>query len=201
VAATNRALDLEVRAQRFREDLYFRLGLARVHLLPLRDRRCEVPVLFRELLAQAATRARRKAPEPSPQVLEQLLRYDWPGNVRELKSVADFILATVEGDRIEPGDLPVALTHRPPPGSAPPSNTGTAPRTVDRDSSMRSLAAELEEIERHRMVEALTRTRGVKTRAAAMLGMPIRTFNMKIRKYALQYSGPRESRTAGRDCQ
>ena len=176
VAATNRDLGAEVAAGRFRHDLLFRLDVARVHLPPLRERRCEIPILFRELLAIEARRASREPPVPTPAALRALLAHDWPGNVRELRNVAAFVVATVEDDRIEPDDFPpeVARPVAPPPTREPPPTSG-----------MRRLADELEEIERRRMTEAMERTAGVKTRAAALLGMPIRTFNAKFRQYGM----------------
>jgi DNA-binding NtrC family response regulator len=178
VAATNRLLDKEVAAGRFRQDLYFRLGGARVYLPPLRDRLCEIPILFRDFVAAAARRQGREPPEPVPQVIHQLLSYAWPGNVRELKHVAEFLAATVEDDRIEPSDLPPELAVAAP--------VAVRPRPpADPAAPMRRLADELEEIERQRMTEALAKTAGVKTRAAALLGMPIRTFNMKVKQYGL----------------
>ena len=186
VAATHRELEREIEAQRFRKDLYYRLGVALVHLLPLRERRCEIPVLFRELVRQAAVRLKRPPPEPDPQVIQQLLMYGWPGNVRELKNVADFVMATVEDDRIELGDLPVSLDRAslPPPPVTQPLPIALAPGALIH-GPMRRLADEQEDLERQRMTEALGRTGGVKTRAAALIGMPIRTFNMKIRQYGL----------------
>ena len=179
VCATNRNLEQEVEAGRFRQDLYFRLGGARVHLPPLRDRRCEIPILFREFVASAAKRAGREPAEPTPLVMQRLLGHPWPGNVRELKHVADFVVATIEDDRIEPDDLPPELAQATPVAVL-------APRApIDRAAPMRRLADELEEIERQRMIEALGKTGSVKTRAAAMLGMPIRTFNMKVKQYGL----------------
>jgi DNA-binding NtrC family response regulator len=112
-------------------------------------------------------------------VIQQLLAYDWPGNVRELKSVADYVVATVEDERIEHEDLPPQLA------GAPPQEPPTLMLPTEPGSPMRRLADELEAIERQRMTEALDRAGGVKTKAAALIGMPIRTFNMKRRKYGL----------------
>src|SRR6185295_6192020 len=117
-----------------REDLYFRLGAARVHLLPLRDRRCEIPLLFREFIACEARRTGRPPPEPSPAVLQRMLAYRWPGNVRELKHVADFVMATVEDDRIELDDLPPQLASEPPqpaPRPRPEPSHGSTIRTFN----------------------------------------------------------------------
>jgi two-component system, NtrC family, response regulator AtoC len=183
VAATHRVLEDEVRAGRFREDLFFRLGAACVHLPPLRDRRCEIPILFRELVQRAAQASGRTAPVPAPAVLRQLLAYPWPGNVRELKNIAEYLLATVDDDRIEVDDLPPQLVRdaaRAAP-ALPPAAPAGAP--------MRRLADELDALERQRMVEALAASVGVKTRAAALLGMPIRTFNMKVRQYGIGTPG------------
>jgi two-component system, NtrC family, response regulator AtoC len=179
VAATHRVLEDEVAAQRFRQDLFYRLGAAKVHLLPLRDRRCEIPMLFREFIAQAAAQTGRPPPEPSPQVIQHLLAHRWPGNVRELKHTADFVMATVEDDRIEPDDLPSQFA------TAPPAHAPDRAPARGFDSPMRRLSDEIEELERQRMTEALSRTNGVKTKAAAMIGMPIRTFNMKFKQYGL----------------
>ncbi|MEO8704744.1 MAG: sigma 54-interacting transcriptional regulator [Kofleriaceae bacterium] len=178
VAATNRDIEQEVAGGRFRSDLRFRISGAQVHLPPLRDRRCEIPILFRELLAVASSQVERTAPTPSPLVLQLLLSYGWPGNVRELKNLADSLVATVEDNVIEPEDLPEPYQG---------TRVATTPLHVVRDTpvAMRRLADELEELERLRMTEALVKTSGVKTRAAAMLGMPIRTFNSKFKQYGL----------------
>jgi two-component system response regulator AtoC len=176
VGATNRDLDREVAEGRFRQDLYFRLGAARVHLPPLRDRPCEIPILFREFVAIAARDADRAAPVVSPLAIRRLLVHAWPGNVRELKNAAEYAVATLVDDRIEVEDLPPELAVSKPVVPAP---------SRDRDEPIRRLADELEALERLRMTEALAKTGGVKTRAAALLGMPIRTFNAKFKQYGL----------------
>jgi two-component system, NtrC family, response regulator AtoC len=104
--------------------------------------------------------------------------------VRELKHVADYVVATTMDDRVELEDLPAGLAAGS--GSAPPAMSAErAAPPLDPGAPMRRLADELEELERRRMTEALAKTGGVKTRAAALLGMPIRTFNAKFRQYGL----------------
>jgi two-component system response regulator AtoC len=98
--------------------------------------------------------------------------------VRELKHVADFVTATLDGDRIEPADLPDEI-------AALRSPVSLLPPTPPPGAAMRKLSDELEEIERLRMTEALARAHGIKTKAAALLGMPIRTFNMRVKQYGL----------------
>jgi DNA-binding NtrC family response regulator len=178
VAATNRVLEAEVAAGRFREDLYHRLA-HKVHVPPLRERRCEIPILFRELLARIAERDGREPPRPTPHTLQRLLAHGWPGNVRELRNVAEYVIATVEDDRVEPDDLPADLTNAMAPAPPPPAPSSRAV------APMRKLADEITELERRRMTEALEHTGGVKTRAAALLGMPIRTFNAKFKQYGM----------------
>jgi DNA-binding NtrC family response regulator len=185
VAATNRAIDDEVAAGRFRQDLYFRLGGATVLLPPLRDRRSEIPVLARAFLARAGTAAGRPSMDIGPAAMRALLAHDWPGNVRELRNTIEYIVATAPDDNVEPTDLPERLGGDPiAPDVAPAASalplTAPAPPTT-----FRPIADEVRELEIRRMREALVAAGGVKTRAAALIDMPIRTFNFKLRQYRL----------------
>ena len=189
VAATNRSLDDEVRGGRFRQDLLFRISGATVILPPLRERRCEIPMLARELLAQALTRAGKPPKRITPAAMQLLLTYDWPGNARELRNAMEYVAAAAPDDVIEPYDLPERL------GGAGTVARDTGPvATVDPETiaaaggaapAFRPIADELRELERRRMAEALAAAGGVKTRAAALLGMPIRTFTMKLKQHKL----------------
>jgi two-component system nitrogen regulation response regulator GlnG len=89
VAATNRDLLAEVRAGRFREDLYHRLAVMRVHLPPLRERREDIPQLVSFFLEQAALASGRRAPVIASDAMAALRAHDWPGNVRELRNVLE----------------------------------------------------------------------------------------------------------------
>jgi len=179
VTATHRVLEKDVEEGRFRRDLYFRIGAARVFVPPLRDRRCEIAMLFRELLRAASARAGRTVPEPTPAAMRALLAHAWPGNVRELKHVAEYVAATVVDDRVEPNDLPGELAAL----ASKPIEVPAPPQAVVADG--RTLAEEIEALERTRMAHALATAAGVKTRAAQLLGMPIRTFAMKVKQYGL----------------
>jgi two-component system response regulator AtoC len=183
VAATNRVLEEEVKAGRFRQDLYFRLAGARVVLPPIRERRCEVPILFREFLQRAAAKAGRPAPEPSPATMAALLAHGWPGNVRELKNAADYAVATMTGEQVEPHDLPASVM---PAAAAAPAAADLVAGEPGPGAPMRRLADELEELERRRITEALAASGGVKTHAAQLLGMPIRTFTWKLKQRGIQ---------------
>ena len=181
VAATNRSLEDEVRASRFRQDLYFRLSGATVILPPLRDRRCEIPLLARAFLADACVRANRERMAITPAAMQVLLTYSWPGNVRELRNTMEYVMAAAPDDTVEPIDLPERLG-----GSATLSTTTLASDIpVDAKAQFRPVAEELKELERRRMAEALAASGGVKTKAAALIDMPIRTFTLKLKQYKL----------------
>jgi two-component system, NtrC family, response regulator AtoC len=175
VAATNRKLDEDVKSGRFRQDLYFRLGVATVVLPPLRDRPREIPILARRFLADVSARAGREAPPIAPATLLRLCAYGWPGNVRELRNAIEYAAATVQDDTIEPWHLPESII-----GAAAESDL-PAPA----DGRFRPLADELRDIERRRMIEALDAAGGVQRHAAALIGMPVRTFTFKLKQYAI----------------
>jgi len=106
VCATNKDLDEEVKAGRFREDLYFRINVVTVHLPPLRERREDVPILVAHFLAKLARRERRAAAALSPEALKLLSGYTWPGNVRELENAIERAVAVAKGGVVLPSDLP-----------------------------------------------------------------------------------------------
>src|SRR5207302_5861301 len=112
-----------------------------------------------------AERGGRPAPDPTPATMRALLAQAWPGNVRELKHVAEYVAATVVDERVEPTDLPGELAAL----AAEPSATPLPTALVE--PGTRTLAEELEDIERTRIAQALAGANGVKTRAAQTLGM------------------------------
>ncbi|XYH99722.1 sigma 54-interacting transcriptional regulator [Sorangium sp. So ce1128] len=189
VAATHKDLQAEVKAGRFRQDLYYRLGAATVILPPLRERPREILALSRAFLADACARAGREEMTLSTEATELLTSYAWPGNVRELKNVIDYIAATVGARIIERAHLPAPLA---PPGaprleSAPPAPPAAtpAPAADVPGRTFRPLAEEVRELERTRIAEALAAAGGVQTRAAEALHVPLRTFVLKMNRYGL----------------
>jgi two-component system, NtrC family, response regulator AtoC len=181
VSATNRALEAEIAAGRFRQDLYFRLSGATVILPPLRDRQCEVPMLARAFLHEASVRAGREPMSITPAAMQVLLTYAWPGNVRELKNTMEFVMAAAPDNTVEPYDLPERLG-----GSGHIAPAMQASQSVaDVKTMFRPIADELRDLERRRMAEALAAAGGVKTKAAQLIDMPIRTFTLKLKQYKL----------------
>jgi transcriptional regulator with PAS, ATPase and Fis domain len=109
LAAANTPLDVEVRAGRFRADLYYRLNVVGLYLAPLRQRRGAIPGLAGRFLAELAGRGGGAARRLAPAALAALRRYDWPGNVRELRNVIERAVALCPGAEIRLDDLPPAV--------------------------------------------------------------------------------------------
>jgi two-component system nitrogen regulation response regulator NtrX len=105
IAATNKELQAEIRAGRFREDLYFRLNVIPIFVPPLRDRREDVPLLADHFMAELAREYGRRVKTLDAGAIDAIQRYQWPGNVRELRNVIERLMIMVPGDSISSGDL------------------------------------------------------------------------------------------------
>lgn len=186
LAATHRDLEAEAKAGRFRQDLYFRLAGAVVSVPALRHRPIELPVLARSFLAAARERLGEPPLSFSNAAMWRIVSYDWPGNVRELKHAMEFLAATLQDPVVETWHLPTKLGG---PenlaGVAGENSAGEGGAFGGLQTPFRPLEAELREIERRRMQEALIAAEGSQTRAAELLGMPRRTFFAKKKQYGL----------------
>jgi two-component system, NtrC family, response regulator AtoC len=172
VAATNRDLEAEADAGRFRRDLYFRLAGVMLAIPPLRTRSDEIELLARRFAAEAAARLSRPVPRIADAVLARLRTHPWPGNVRELRNAIERAVLLAERDVIEVEHLPFAASPRP---VAPaPAATPTA-----------GLSDELAALERDRILAAIEQCGGNQTRAAELLGMPRRTFINRLDQYGI----------------
>ncbi|MDQ2645779.1 MAG: sigma 54-interacting transcriptional regulator [Myxococcota bacterium] len=165
LAATNRDLPTEVRAGRFRQDLYYRLRVVELRVPPLRERREDVLALARAFLSSAAERMRRKVTGMTPAAANQLLRYAWPGNVRELENAIERAVVLCRGSRIDVDDLPEEVGHALPSTYAP--------------GDVRPLA----DVERDYILAVVRSNQGNKAAAAAQLEIGIATLYRKLRKY------------------
>ena len=105
LAATNKDLPAEIRASRFREDLYFRLNVIPIFVPPLRDRADDVPRLAEYFMSELAREYGRRRKVFDPMAMSALQRYRWPGNVREMRNVLERLMIMVPGDTIMPADL------------------------------------------------------------------------------------------------
>jgi len=183
VAATNRDLEAEVAAGRFRADLFYRINVVRVRLPPLRERREDIRLLAEALLERAAASA-DIAPPPrlSPAALAALEAYAWPGNVRELENALEHGLALCEGDAIAAEDLPESL------GNAGSGEALQAEWRAGRVGFEEALAR----FERSLISEALERAGGNQTHAAAQLGITRRVLKLRLDRLGIKPSAARE---------
>jgi DNA-binding NtrC family response regulator len=184
IGATNRDLDAEVAAGRFRQDLYFRIGGALLAIPPLRDRLDEIEPIAHAFAADAARRLDRPALPLSDAAIARLRAHPWPGNVRELRNVIEraVLITTADDTAIDARHLPVTLA------AASPANPAS-----DSAATPARLGDELADLERERILDALERCGGNQTRAAELLGMPRRTFVKRLTAYGVQR--PRKPRT------
>ena len=175
VCATNRALEAEVTAGRFREDLFYRIHVVPIALLPLCDRRDDVRPLAEHFLAGARSEAGRGPERFSPATLATLERYPWPGNVRELRNVVERMVVLVQRPVIEPEDLPEEIRR------------GTQiERLRDRVREGRlDFEAAVEQFEAELLREALIREQWNQTRAAERLGITRRSLKLRMDRYGL----------------
>jgi two-component system response regulator HydG len=176
IVASNRPLDEEVRAGRFRSDLYFRLNVVGFYLPPLRDRAALVPHLARKFATDFAATAGRPTPQIAPEVLDALEAHTWPGNVRELRNVIERAVALCPDNAIGLDDLPHGLRALTPPDEMPGRATPAAGA---------SLVQSKEEAEKLCIAEALQRHSNNRLRAAAELGISRMTLYNKLHKYGL----------------
>ena len=162
IAATNRDLAQEMRAGRFRDDLYYRLNVFPIHIPPLRARPADVLPLAEAFLDRAARRAGKSISRLSVEAQRALRAYSWPGNVRELTNVIERAVILERSGELQPGSL--LLDTR-------------SPRT-----SLPSL--DLKELERAAIAEALRVTDGHRRDAAEVLGISLRTLQYRLKEYA-----------------
>jgi two-component system, NtrC family, response regulator PilR len=176
VAATNRDLAAEVRAGRFREDLYYRLNVVQIRVPALRDRREDVLPLADHFLRRFAAEHGRPMPRLSADAKRRLSEYWFPGNVRELENLIERAVALSNGDEVTVDALPPALRGN---GAHALSPEGPLPGAF-------SLEEYLAQVERELIDRALTEAAGVKKDAAARLGLTFRQFRHRVKKLSGQ---------------
>jgi DNA-binding NtrC family response regulator len=179
VSATNREVQDESGLGDFRQDLYFRLNGISLTVPPLRERALDLAPLAAHFIAGACRSVERsRVPRLTDDALAVLKRYAWPGNIRELRNVIERAVLLCDGDAIQPAHLPSKLT-----AMRAPSTTMTT-TTTDLDPRTR-LLQQMEQIERDRVIEALTSCAGNQTQAAELLGISRRTLVTRLGQYEL----------------
>jgi len=173
VAATNRDLAAEVRANRFRSDLFFRLNVFPIHVPPLRDRREDVPALASAFMRRLAARLASEPKEVDDEAIAYLQAYDWPGNVRELENVLERATILARGPRILVSDLPELTASEIEAGQA----ADAAP--------LGSLKERVTAYERGLVADALQRAKGNQSEAARLLRTSRATLQYKMKVLGL----------------
>jgi two-component system, NtrC family, response regulator AtoC len=175
VASTNKDLDEEVRLGDFRRDLFYRIAVVPIHLVPLRQRRDEIPLLVHHFIEQYNRKLKLDVRGIETDAMRALLEYPWPVNVRELENTVERALVLSDGPKITVTDLPQNITS--------PIVALDSPDLPDDELSVKKHSAILE---RRLIKQALERTGGNKTRAADLLELSSRALLYKIREYGLE---------------
>ena len=171
IAATNRDLEEEVKAGKFREDLFYRLQVMPIPLPPLRERRGDVPLLARYYIDRFNREFKKRVKGLSPAATTVLEQYQWPGNVRELRNAIERAMLLIDRDRLEPEDF-TTLTR-----SVEPAQFRLPPEGVN-----------LEEVERQLLTQALERAGGNQSQAAQLLGINRDQVRYRVEKFGLKTS-------------
>jgi two-component system response regulator PilR (NtrC family) len=180
LAATNRPVEEDLRSGRFRQDLYYRLNVIRIEVPPLRDRREDIRPLAEHFLARCAAEQNKEIRGLSPDAIRALEAYAFPGNARELENVVERAVALATGPIIGLGDLPGEIS-----GAA----ARTTPALVALPDDGCNLDDVLGELERRLILQALERSGGVRTQAAKLLGVTLRSLRYRLQKHALSDVG------------
>ncbi len=170
IAATNKNLQEEVAAKRFREDLFYRLNVVAIEPPPLRERMSDIPALATFFIAKHAAANQRAIDGMTAEALDALVSYPWPGNVRELENAIERAVVMCNGAQLEPRHLPPSLRTAHggrPAGGAPPIPGST-----------------MAELERYAIIETLKAHGGRAARAAEVLGISVRTVQYRLQEYA-----------------
>lgn len=161
IAATNRDLEQAVKENRFREDLYFRLNVLRIHVPPLRQRQQDIPDLCRHFLQKIPDATHMVLPE---QELDQLCHYHWPGNVRELKNIIERAVIFQRQGTIYPSQLLQTTQESSAPSSA-------------------AVHLSLEDVTRRHILQVLDAHQGNQTQTATVLGISLSTLKRRLKQY------------------
>jgi DNA-binding NtrC family response regulator len=178
LAATNRNLEQDVKAGKFREDLFYRLSVVTLRVPSLKERRTDIPLLAEHFLSLVLDREGHKQLKLSEETIRTLVAYNWPGNVRELESAIEYAVLHARGHAIDPEDLPEKLQ--------------TAQVRAAARSPLSALFEDLpalDELERRYLLYILEVTGGNRTRAAEVLGIDRRTLYRMIDRYSIDANG------------
>ncbi len=167
ICATNKILEEAVKQGTFREDLYYRLNVIQIHVPPLRERKEDIPLLIDHFIRIHAEKNRKKIKGITAEAMKHLMKYNFPGNIRELENIIERAIVFARREQISIDDIPVVLFSK---TTGPP--VGGLEETVGT-------------IEKQMITEALKKSGGNKSKAAADLGVSERVLRYKIKKYKI----------------
>jgi DNA-binding NtrC family response regulator len=191
ISATSRDLESEVKAGRFRKDLFYRLVVYPIHLPPLRERASDIPLLVEQFIGKLRDSLRVEVERFHPEALEALRRHDWPGNVRELQNVVSRAMVVCDGPEVGLSHLPVELAAL----LAPKGSTAATPAKPASASVLQLFAPQekvlpLRELERQAILQALRVTQGNVPKAAQMLEIGRATLYRRIADQQIRLESP-----------
>jgi nitrogen regulation protein NR(I) len=195
IAATNKPLEAAVAAKQFREDLFYRLNVVRIHIAPLRERRDDIPLLVNYFLKKLAHEQQRPPKSVAASVIKTLEKYHWPGNVRELENAIRRAHVMAKTDAILLSDLPPEISGQGGSGAPPLSATVGEATAADaaalarqlfqwarRDPKLKVISA----VERELVIQALKEAHNNQVHAAKLLGITRATLRKRIEKFGIQ---------------
>ncbi len=204
IAATHKPLEQAVAAREFREDLFYRLNVVRIHIPPLRDRREDISLLVNYFLKKFGQSQGRPPKSIVPGAIESLERFRWPGNVRELENVVQRATVMAKGDVILPADLPPELFAASIPAADKNAAAAQAPGSLvcsvgaqeldlggvgrilfqwaRQNNKLKALPA----VERELIIQALLETSGNQVKAAKLLGITRATLRKRVEKFQIK---------------
>ncbi|MBD3308875.1 response regulator [candidate division KSB3 bacterium] len=171
LAATNRDLEAEIAAGRFREDLFYRLNVFPIHVPPLRERKDDIAALAEHFLEQYAEKHQRQIHGLSPRALDLLMRYEWKGNVRELENTIERSVILCREELIMPQHLPAPLQ--------------ALSEDLDAETPDLEPGITLKEMEKQLILSTLKQHDGNRTKTAEALGISRRSLQMKLKEYGI----------------
>jgi transcriptional regulator with PAS, ATPase and Fis domain len=174
IAATNKNLLEEVEKGNFREDLYYRLAVAKITLPPLRERKEDIILLFNHFVVEFNEKYGKSVTKLSPEVLKFFQNYDWPGNIRQFRNVLESMVIMAKDDTLTKEDIPEELLKGPTPS--------TKKKLIDTIIP----GITLEEYEKAIIQKNLEFTNGNREKTAELLGISQRTLYRKLNEYNLR---------------
>ena len=182
IAATNKDLEAEVQAGKFREDLYYRLNVIPILLPSLRERKEDVPALANYFLQKSTKENGKKVKFFSDEAMDYLVNYSWPGNVRELENAIERAVVLCKSDTLTPDLFPIPGIKR---HQATPPNQLSSGSFSPADLTQ-PLPDAVSSMEKKMIQEALSQTKGNQRKAAQLLGITERMLGYKVKTYGLK---------------